>query len=74
MKSPRLRVRSLMVAVALIAARGPLQDKAQEVASELQGPVQDAAQQVKDVATQAATDTADQAKSAAEDVKAPLQG
>jgi hypothetical protein len=54
-------------------ALGPLQDKAQEVASELQGPAQEAAQQIKEVATQAATDTADQAKSAAEDVKAPLQ-
>jgi len=54
-------------------ARGPLQDKAKEMASELQGPAQDAAQQIKEAASQAASDTADQAKSAAEDVKAPLQ-
>ena len=54
-------------------ARGPLQDKAKEVASELQGSAQESVQQIKDVASQGASDTADQARSAAEDVKAPLQ-
>jgi hypothetical protein len=54
-------------------AKGPLQDKAKEVAGEFQGSAQESAQQLKEVATQAATDTADQAKSAADDVKAPLQ-
>jgi hypothetical protein len=54
-------------------ARGPLQETARGMASELQGSAQESAQQIKEVATQAATDTADQAKSAADDVKAPLQ-
>jgi hypothetical protein len=54
-------------------AMGPLQDKAKEMASELQGSVQQSAEQVKQVATNAASDTADQARSAVDDVKAPLQ-
>ena len=54
-------------------AMGPLQEKAKEMASELQGSVQESAEQVKQVATNAAGDTADQARSAVEDVKAPLQ-
>ena len=54
-------------------AMGPLQDKAKEMASELQGSVQESAEQVKQVATNAASDTADQARSAVDDVKEPLQ-
>jgi hypothetical protein len=54
-------------------AMGPLQEKAKEMASEMQGSVQESAEQVKQVATNAAGDTADQARSAVEDVKAPLQ-
>jgi Protein of unknown function (DUF3618) len=54
-------------------ARGPLQEQARTMASDLQGSAQESVQQVKEVATDAATDTADQARSAVEDVKAPLQ-
>ena len=54
-------------------ARGPLQEKAQEVGAQLQDSAKESAQQIKEVASQAASDTADQAKSAADDVKAPLQ-
>jgi len=54
-------------------ATGPLQEKAKELAGNLQGSVQESAQQVKDVATQGANDTVEQARSAADDVKAPLQ-
>jgi Protein of unknown function (DUF3618) len=54
-------------------ARGPLQEKAQEVGAQLQDSAKESAQQIKEVASQGASDTADQAKSAADDVKAPLQ-
>lgn len=51
----------------------PLQDKAQEVGTQLQASAQDSASHVQEAATTAASRTADQARSAVEDVKQPLQ-
>jgi hypothetical protein len=55
------------------AAVPPLQEKAKEVAGDLQGTAMESAQQVKEAAGSAASQTADEARSAAEQVKAPLQ-
>jgi uncharacterized protein YjbJ (UPF0337 family) len=54
-------------------ARGPLQEKAGEVADQLKEPVQHAVQQVKDTATQAVSATADDARSAADAVRQPFE-
>jgi hypothetical protein len=54
-------------------ARGPLQEKASEMADQLKEPAQQAVQQVKETATQAASDTADDARSAADSVREPFQ-
>jgi len=54
-------------------ARGPLQEKASEVADQLKEPAQQALQQVKETATQAASATADDARSAADSVREPFQ-
>ena len=55
------------------AARGPVQEKAKELAEPMLESAKESAQQVKETATSAASDTMDEARSAAEDVKAPLQ-
>lgn len=54
-------------------ARGPVQEKAKEIAQPMLQSAQESAQQVKESATSAVSDTVDEARSAAEDVKAPLQ-
>jgi len=71
--APATQKEQQLAAQAEDKARGPLQETAKDVASELQGSAQESVQQLKEVASQAAGDTADQARSAAEDVKAPLQ-
>jgi len=54
-------------------ARGPVQEKAKELAEPMLESAKDSAQQVKQTATSAVSDTVDEARSAAEDVRAPLQ-
>jgi len=54
-------------------ARGPVQDKAMEMAQPVLQSAQESAQQVKESATSAVSETVDEARSAAEDVRAPLQ-
>jgi ElaB/YqjD/DUF883 family membrane-anchored ribosome-binding protein len=53
--------------------RGPLQEKAGEIAGQLREPAQEAVEQVKDAAGQAVSATAEQARSGAEDVRQPFQ-
>jgi len=54
-------------------ARGPVQEKAKEMAQPMLESAKESAQQVKETATTAVSDTVDDARSAADDVKAPLQ-
>ena len=54
-------------------ARGPVQEKAKEIAQPMMQSAQESAQQVKESASSAVSDTVDEARSTAEDVKAPLQ-
>jgi hypothetical protein len=54
-------------------ARGPVQEKAKELAEPVLESAKESAQQVKETATSAVSDTVDEARSAAEDVRAPLQ-
>jgi len=54
-------------------ARGPVQEKAKEIAQPMMQSAQESAQQVKESASSAVSDTVDEARSAAEDVKTPLQ-
>jgi ElaB/YqjD/DUF883 family membrane-anchored ribosome-binding protein len=55
------------------SAKGPLQEKAKEIASELRDPAQQAVEQVKETASAAASDTAGQAKSAAHETRETLR-
>jgi len=54
-------------------ARGPVQEKAMEVAQPVLESAKESAQQVKQTAAAAVSDTVDEARSAAEDVQAPLR-